>query len=322
MNENDQVELDESEEGALVDDKGKVEEVERGAKVTRPDELTIAEREEETAELGEAETDEERESILERRRAERKRRKQIGKEREVAKDRLVASLQLQVQELSGRLSQVDRRQSGSDVAKLEEELNQAISTANEAREHLKNSAEANDGTGVAEATELYYTARRRAEYLTGVRKSIQKQSVQQNQHIDPRLANNAAKWIAENKWYKHTGTDTDSVLTKAVDDQLASEGYDARTPEYWDELTDRLREKLPHRFTKARSVGKSGAPVSGGSKNSGDSVGSSEGGQGKFFLSKNRIDALKATGDWDDPARRDKMIKKYQEFDKQHSKKD
>lgn len=284
-------------------------------KVAHKEELTSVEQDEENTELRGAETDAEREAIRVRRREERKHRKVVGREREQAKDRLLASLQLQVQELSDRLHHTDRKQSSSDFAKLEEELNQAISTANEAREHLKNSAAAQDGEGVAEATELYYTARRRAEYLSGVRQKITKQSPEAPQ-LDPRLVNNANKWLGENKWYNHSGDDVDSVTAKAVDNQLTREGYDARTPEYWEELNDRLASKLPHRFGKVQGKGgNSSPPVSGGDRNS--PSGSSGGKTNKFFLSAERVTAIKDLGVWDDEKARNKLIESYRKYDKE-----
>jgi hypothetical protein len=308
-------------EGVYVDVEDKVEKPEGTGKVASKEEsVSIEERNEENAELNEAENDEEREAIRARRREERHAKKQKSKEREHAKDRLVASLQMQVQDLNERLSQVDRRQSGTDFAKLEEELNQAIVTANEAKEHLKNAAEAQDGIGVAEATDLYYTARRRAEFLAGVKQKVTKQGVMPAPQLDSRIVNHASQWMSKNKWYSHAGEDVDSATTKAVDNQLAKEGYDPRTKEYWEELDDRLSDKLPHRYGKVKTNGARAntPPVAGSDKNSGG--GSS--GSGKFYLSAARVQALRDSGDWEDETRRNKMIKTYQAYDRENANKD
>lgn len=287
------------------------------AKVAKKEDISVSERQEENEELDGADSDEEREAIRSRRREERKRKKQAVRERDVAKERLISSLQMQVNDLSEKLSNIDRKQSGTDVARLEEELNQAISTANEAREHLKNAATAQDGEGVAEATELYYTARRRAEYLSGVKQQISKKAQNPAPQLDSRIVDMASNWMRSNKWYNHSGDDVDSVTAKAVDNQLAREGYDPRTKEYWEELNDRLEDKLPHRFGKATQRGKTGnsAPVGGSDKDS-LSIGGKGGGT-KFILSAARVKALQDAGIWDDEAARTKMITKYRDYDRQ-----
>jgi len=315
MNENGEVEVGE-EEGVLVDEKGNVEDA--SAKATKAEEVSLEERNEENEELSEVDSEEEREAIRARRREERKNKKRRGQEREQAKDRLVASLQMQVQDLATRLAQVDKRQSGTDFAKLEEELNQAIQIANEAKEHLKNASKESDGEGVAEATELYYTARRRAEFLAGVKQKVVKGSEQASYQLDSRIVNNASTWMKKNSWYKHGGADTDSVVAKAVDDQLVRDGYDPRTNEYWDELNDRLAEKLPHRFKRSAPENRRSSPPVSGSDKDGPTGGVKT--PGKFLLSAARVQALKDSGVWDDVEARNKMIKRYQQYDAEKGK--
>lgn len=314
MQDEDEVEI-EGGEDLLVDDKGNIEDA--SAKAKKSEEVSIEDRAEEQTELDAADTDEEREAIRARRREERKNKKKRGHEREQAKDRLISSLQMQLQDVSTRLAQVDKRQSGTDFAKLEEELNQAIATANEAKEHLKNAAKDNDGEGVAEATDLYYTARRRAEFLAGVKQKVVKGAGQSGEQLDSRIVQNASKWMNSNSWYRHGGTDTDSVITKAVDDQLVRDGYDPRTPEYWDELNDRLAEKLPHRFKGKPQNRNNTPPVSGSDK---DSPSGGVKTPGKFLLSAARVQALKDSGVWDDPEARARMIERYRKYDKENGK--
>jgi hypothetical protein len=60
---------------------------------------------------------------------------------------------------------------------------------------------------------------------------------------------NAGDWLSKNSWYDPSGKDTDSRIAKIIDSDLAGEGWDPADPEYWDELDNRLKERLPHRYT-------------------------------------------------------------------------
>ena len=46
--------------------------------------------------------------------------------------------------------------------------------------------------------------------------------------------------------------DEDSVILKAIDDQLAREGSDPATDAHWDELKRRAARRLPERFASER----------------------------------------------------------------------
>lgn len=263
-------------------------------------------------------SDEDREAIRERRRKERQQRKQYRKERDAAKDRLISSLQRQIQDMSTRVAQTEQRQMGVDFARLEKELQDAIQTAEEAKNHLKTAAESNDGTGVADATELYYAARRKAEYLSGIKQQATK-AVRQPAapQLDPELQSHASQWLTQNKWFNLHGQDEDSSITRVIDNQLAMEGYDPRTKEYWEELTDRLATKLPHRFN-GKANGRARSPVGGSGRDA--AAGNGAAGNGKFYLSAERVRAMKDAGIWDSEEKRSAMIKKYREYDKQMNK--
>lgn len=55
-------------------------------------------------------------------------------------------------------------------------------------------------------------------------------------------------WLADNPWYDPNGGDRDSRAMLAIDRELMQEGYDPNDQEFWDELTERGRDRLPHRF--------------------------------------------------------------------------
>jgi hypothetical protein len=126
---------------------------------------------------------------------------------------------------------------------------------------------------------------------------------------------NATQWLQSNSWYDPSGEDVDSRIAKVIDNSLASEGWDPSDPEYWDELDNRLKERLPHRYT-----GKSGATNS-RSRRTGTSTGRADVSGGSnpkntFTLSRERVQALKDAGMWDDPQKRAKAIRRYADFDR------
>lgn len=263
----------------------------------------------------ESTTDEDRESVRVRRREERQIQKQRRREASANKDRLISSLQRQNQEMAERLAQVESRQVGNDFDRLDRDLQQALRTANEAKEHIKNSATAADGEGVAEATDLYYKAMRRAEQIAAIKQNASRPRAPNKPQIERKVVH-ANKWMNENDWYDPEGDDEDSELVRSIDNRLAKEGFDPNTPEYWEELTDRIHEKLPHKF-EGHSSGKNGkknvgSPVSGSGRENGGKTSSS----GKFYLSAERVKAMKDSGLWDDEKKRAAMIKSYQAYDR------
>jgi hypothetical protein len=125
---------------------------------------------------------------------------------------------------------------------------------------------------------------------------------------------NATEWLHSNRWYDPSGKDTDSRIAKVIDNALASEGWDPADPEYWDELDNRLKERLPHRYT-----GKTGGDRnrrSGTSSGRTDVSGSAV--KNTFTLSRDRVQALKDAGMWDDPSKRAKAIRSYADFDRKN----
>ena len=138
--------------------------------------------------------------------------------------------------------------------------------------------------------------------------------------------------MAKVPWYKGVNAaDQDSRILSAIDNTMANEGWDPRSPTYWAELESRAKQYLGHRFkgqetTQERAAGGNGgynptsqpqrpkSPVAGGGSNNFDGGG---GGGTKYRLSAERVKAMKEAGIWEDPKRREGMIKRYQELDKQ-----
>jgi hypothetical protein len=129
--------------------------------------------------------------------------------------------------------------------------------------------------------------------------------------ISPKALANFQAWNKANPWFDYRGRDQDSKLVQAVDQQIADDGYDPDTQDYWDELTRRVRKVLPHKF-KTDNGKRRGPPVQGsGSESKQDSARRPS----TSTLSKERIEAIKEAGMWDDPEKRKRMIAQYEKFD-------
>ena len=247
----------------------------------------------------------------------REQRKQRRKEREESHRRELDSLRTQNSQLASRLEQVERRNTGADEAVLEQELEKTARSYQFFKEQIAEQTQAQNGAGVAEATEKMIAAQMRFNQLQGIKTSVSQQK-QSPQPLDPRLAAHATAWMTNNTWYDPTGKDPDSRRVLNEDNILAGEGWDPTTPEYWQELSTRVGKLLPHRakMEHNRSNGGEGANKRrSGVAGSGSSTDTSANRKGSFQLSPERVQAIKDAGMWDDAAQRNKMIKRYQAHD-------
>lgn len=267
-------------------------------------------------------TEEEREEIRNRRRAERAHRKQVRKEREEMMSRQLESERQARQQLEQRLAAIEQRNTGSEMAQLEHAIKEAADASAYFKNQIAVAAAKNDGVGIADATEKMILARQRSEELTNVKNAyLQRQA--QPTPLDPRLLNHAQQWLDGNKWYDPNGRDEDSRIMRVVDDGVKADGYDPTTKEYWDELTRRAKERFPHRYgTSAPKQSNGGGDSKPRSHVTGSDRSASQtpaGDRFEFKLSAERVAAIKEAGAWEDPVKRNKMIENYRKYDAQHN---
>lgn len=273
------------------------------------------------AEAGEEdESEDEAEQRRQRNRNKRHERKLRAREREENYIRSLNMRDQMIAELTHRLNNVERRSQGVDLAQLNGAINQLNQAYAQNQEALRIATEEKNGQGVVQATENLLQIRQRYEQLNQLKQTVQQQSARP-QPLDPRLMLHAQTWMDRNRWYKPEGNDSDSRRVRRIDADLAEEGMVPTTPEYWAELTKRVRKELPHRFErgyngnmtekpdqlkKRQKVGGSGAESK-----------SRESRPNKLTtLSKDRVNAMKEAGIWDNPKARADAIKAYEEFDK------
>ncbi len=260
-------------------------------------------------------SDPEREAIREARREERKLKKQIHREKAKESNQLINVLKRQNEQMAERLAVLEKRTAGADVARLDKAIEDAALRVQYAKMKIAEAAKNGDGQGVADAQEAWYDAKRNFESLEALKKrsAAEPTSASVPKAPDPRLQRHASDWMARNDWYDPNGKDTDSKIAVKVDEELVEEGWDPTSEDYWDELDTRLQRYLPHRYGKQAQQGTTRRPrsvVSSGRESSPSAR------PGEFRLSPERVKAIKDAGKWEDQTERQKMIRRYAEYDR------
>ena len=274
----------------------------------------IKEQEEEKSPEEEVDAGEndDREEIRERRRRERKARKERDRRERVLAQQREAALIQEIKETKAKLSAFEERMNARDTSSIDSEMAECDRLYTSALEAIKQGVAEGDGDKVVRAQNVKDRAFARYHQLVQQKNGFktetkpepkqetEKQRVVSSDHdeVDPRIVRFATQWKRNNSWFD--ASTTDGKIADVIGADLLNEGYEASEKEYWDELNDRLRERLPHRFKRSGSppIGESGR----------GSVASQE-----QQLPREFVETLKQAGYWDDPAKRKAAIKNYRE---------
>lgn len=252
----------------------------------------------------------------ERRKEERRKRKERQRKAEHESKVELQRLREHNEFLGSKMQQLEAVALRNEARAVDQRMFDAKNRYNYAERSHAEAIARGDGIGASkalrdrdEAAHAYRDAEglqaRLAEF--GQQQQPQRQQPQPQQRgPDPRVASKATAFIEKHSWIDPTGQkDQDSAVARAIDVRLQQEGYDPTQDEYWEALEKRLEKSLPHRF---KAAGRASPPVSGGSDRAGS-------GRKTFVISPDRKKALQEAGDWDDPARRNKMIRIFAEYD-------
>jgi len=293
-------------------------------KVETKQELTPEEEDDRREDaLHQDKTPEEREAIRERRRIERQEKKQRIKDKEDSYRREIDGLRKQLEEVNTWKNTVEKRNISSGIAQIDKGIQDANEALELARQAMAQATQEQNGQAHVEATELYYAARKRAEDLTKVKQTITQRMAQKPPQNLPgtMVVNQVKNWMRDKSWYDIHGRDPDSQIVQTVERGVASEGWDPRQPEYWQEVDNRIKKYLPHRFANAQNTSYTGSnsSINGGNPRpptESSSQTASKTSMG-YRLSPERVKAIKESGNWDDPKARREMIQSYIDYDKQ-----
>lgn len=257
------------------------------------------------------ESDDNEEELRAKKREQRKLSRKRRKEEFRKSQAEIRTLREQVAEQNKVLGDLQKRTTQQQVVSLESDigkLRSAISWAKTAKANAYAAIGKDEGAPAALIEIDDHIAELTARLNQAEREKYREKQAprQEMQKVNPRAATLAKAWIERNSWYDPNGDDDDSVIAQAIDDKITAEGFDPSTQEYFDELDERLSKRLPHRYGKIPE--RKGPPVTGSGRES--SVGG-------YKLSPERVAAMKESGAWDDPARRERVIKEYKKYDKE-----
>lgn len=273
----------------------------------------------------------------ERRRKERAEKKaRIKAEREENRELKTELRRLagMVQELGGkvdtRIGGIEGRQSGYDLNVVDNRMAMLRSSYSQATQDRQKAM--TEGNGAAfdaadqkmrESEREYNALAERRKALTadgGTRREQPREQHQEVERPDPRIARLANAFIAEFPDYDPDGSDQDSLVVQALDAAVTAEGFDPKTQEYWDELRDRVLDRIPEWDDQPKRNGKTNGtrPRARATLQGSGREGGGEGGAVKFVVSKERVQAMKDAGIWEDPNRRAKQIEAFRKWDREN----
>ena len=294
------------------------EEHKEGGTVEATDDDRTDEEVEDDAQAEEdSETDDEREKIREARREERRLKKELAKQREASSKHKISALEKRNEELARRLAAVENTAASYQFAQNDKAVEDEATRVEYAKMKMLQAAQSNDAAGQMEYLEQLTEAKQRLQQVQHYKKQQLEAAKSPKQNVPNEMSNevqqNATRWLKKNSWFDPQARDTDSRIAKVVDQELAADGWDPTDSEYWDELDSRLSNRLPHRYTNKNGNNKRSAA---GPTASSRVANTTSAKPGTITLSRERVQAIKDAGAWDDTDKRNKMIRAYASYDR------
>jgi len=315
MNSTEKLEMQEAEDGSAV------VQLPEGEESPQNESSKSDYRDDDDDEPQQADSDPEREAIREARREERRLKKQIHREKARESNTLISALKKQNEHLAERLAVIEKKTSGAELARVDKAIEDAGVQLEYAKMKLQESVSASDGQGAIQAQEMLYDAKQKMEALSNIKRQATHYNSQPKQNIsvpDPIVQKYVTDWMEENPWYDPTGKNEESQITQVIDKKLTEEGYDPSSPDYWDELTYRVKKRLPEMSNRAYndSSVRNQRPRSVVTSSGRESSASPRGNQ--YVLTPERVSAMKEAGVWDSPDARKRATQRYMEWDRQN----
>jgi hypothetical protein len=244
------------------------------------------------------------EAIRTARRNQRRARKEMIKQKNAEKDIRLQNLQRQNQEL------MERKTQSADLARIDKALEDKELRLQYAKMKMAEATSNSDGDAFSKAQDMWYEVRREIESIKALKDQAVRANSSQPIQNNLEMQRQAAKWMDRNPWYDPNGDDEDVEIAKVIDQRLVKEGWNPNSSEYWEELDRRLQKRIPHRYTDDIDERPTRRPRSVVTSSGRENINGS-GARNTFTLSPEQVRAMKDAGFWDDPEKRNKMIKRY-----------
>lgn len=292
---------------SIADDEAGDERQPRKADADEGDEgderLSSDQRDDDEDRAGESE-----EQKRERRRLERKEKNEKKKMYRLRDEMVIQSLTQETQALKQALAEIQQRTAQRDVSDIEAAQNHWADQARRAAQYKQQAIQDGDGAKFAQAEAYEREALRRAQHFAELRRRPAPAPMQ-SQTLDPILADHAKTFMERFDWYDPGGGDDLSRTVQALDNGVARDGYDPRTPAYWEELEARMKRRIPAHLLAGAEEAESARPERRGPPVGGRSDAPAKG--RSVTIPREFREALVQAGLWDDPKRRDRAIKEY-----------
>jgi hypothetical protein len=250
-------------------------------------------------------------SVRERRREERQQRKQ-RRTQAIERDKTeINFLRTRNDSLERRLNDIENRTKQQDLHLLDKTLQDAQTEVQAAERVMAQAWNNQNGDEAAQALKFRDQAAQKVQQLQELKSRASQQ--QSKPSAPPEVVNHVQEFMKDHPWYNPNTGDEDSLIVHALDASIARSGKDPRTEEYWDELRDKIAQRLPHKVGKPVSTQQRGGPVISGSR---DHVPSSS--KQEVYISPERKAAMVEAGVWDDPVLRKRYVQRYMSYDREH----
>ena len=316
------VPIKEQEDGTLIakvdfPEEIEIEEDKEGGKVEAEDDRTDDEREEDQEDDEDQNDEDEREKIREARREERKLKKELAKQREYTAKNKISALEKRNEELAKRLANLENGAASFKIAQIDKAVEDEATRVEYAKMKMLQAAQSGDAAAQVEYLEQLTDAKQRLQQIQHYKKQQLDAAKTPKQNVpnpvSEEVQKQADRWLRKNSWFDPQARDTDSRIAKVIDQELAADGWDPSDTEYWEELDNRLSARLPHRYSSkgGRETKRSAGPTA-----SSRVANTSSAKPGTITLSRERVQAIKDAGAWDDTDKRNKMIRAYAQYDR------
>lgn len=309
----------------LTEDDDSISETEELIPVETPPEGDDDQDEDEDQEderLAQSEDDSDEDISTSSNRERRRKRREMQKKARDAAQRELAELRQTVAMLSQRVSQSETQAATANAntaaADVQARYNKAVADMQQAERVIAAATEAGNGDDVVAAMRIRDQAIAEAQQMQAQYQQLEAARQQAaTPQVDPTVVTYAREWMEANPWYDPNGADRDSALTKAIDNELAREGYNPTTRIYWEELTARVAEALGEGAEGAEESPRSPrrrAPPTGNTREHAPVSTKKE-----IYVTPERKQAMIEAGVWDDPVARNRYLKAYQAYDRDNT---
>jgi hypothetical protein len=266
-----------------------------------------------------ADEEEESGTPADRKKRRREQRRLAQKRTREMRDRELAILREQNRVYEDRLAALEGHAISSSEQTIAARIAEARQDILQAERIMAAAVEAGNGEDLAAALNLRDEAKAREADLRGAKERVEEVRARPAPP-SPAVQAYATAWVADNaSWYNQPGYEGATREAKRLDQEMLAAGYQPHTPEYWEELSSRVNrrfremtagamkettvsDKTPRR--QAPPMGRSSAPTPTPSSRT------------QVRVTPERKQAMIEAGIWDDPVRRDRVLRTYRDYDR------